>query len=100
MSHTGRLPADAGFGLAQYCWKGRFVEGGPMTKDNEHGEIIDLDWYLILGKSWTCAGCSEKHQGILDLACAKPDQWRGSEQYLTNSFVDGGIDGLSEDFCV
>jgi len=71
-----------------------------MATDNQHGEIIDLNWYRVLGKSWTCATCSEKHQGIFDLGCAKPDAWPGSEQYLPNSFVEGGTDGLSEDFCV
>jgi hypothetical protein len=87
-------------GLAQYGRKGRFVEGGLMTKDNEHGEIIDLNWYRVLGKSWTCAACSEKHQGIFDLACAKPDAWLGGKPCLQHSFLEAGMDSLTEEFSV
>ncbi len=71
-----------------------------MANDNWNGGVIDLNWDRVIGKPWTCATCSEKHQGVFDLGCVKPDAWPGSEEYLPNSFVEGGTDGLSEDFCV
>jgi hypothetical protein len=47
-----------------------------------------------------CASCGETHQGLIDLGCAKPDFWQGSEEPLPNSAARTSEHCLTEDFCV
>lgn len=49
---------------------------------------------------WTCAGCGEIHQGMMDLAAFAPDPWPHDLIQEPNSAVRLDGDFLSEDFCV
>ena len=60
----------------------------------------DPRWRRILDRPWTCADCGETHQGLIDLACGKPEQWPGAEDKAPNSALDPNGNFLSEDFCV
>jgi hypothetical protein len=40
------------------------------------------------------------HAGLFDLACGKPDFWRGSEEKSPNSEARTSDNILTEDFCV
>ncbi|QDX27442.1 DUF2199 domain-containing protein [Sphingomonas suaedae] len=50
--------------------------------------------------NWTCAGCGEVHQGMMDLAALAPDPWPHERIQEPNSAVRLDGDFLSEDFCV
>jgi hypothetical protein len=58
------------------------------------------DWDRLRQAPWTCASCSDQHQGIFDLGCAKPDFWNGPALPGPNSAVHSSTHFLSEDFCV
>jgi hypothetical protein len=62
----------------------------------------DPRWRRLLDYPWTCAGCGGTHQGLIDLAYGKPEQWPGAEDKAPNSALDLDLSGnfLSEDFCV
>ena len=60
----------------------------------------DPRWRRTWDTPWVCPICSEKHLGICDLACGKPDPYPGSEDKASNSALDLKHDFLSEDFCV
>ena len=50
--------------------------------------------------AWTCAGCSEVHHGVMDLAAFAPDPWPHGEEKEPNAALRFDGDFLSEDFCV
>jgi len=60
----------------------------------------DPRWRRFSAGTWTCPHCIEKHRGVFDLACGKPEPWRGSEEKLPNSSLTGSNQCLTEDFCV
>jgi hypothetical protein len=57
-------------------------------------------WKRLLENPWSCASCGETHQGIFDLACARPEQWQDGEQKVSNAEVLTSKHFLSEDFCI
>jgi hypothetical protein len=61
---------------------------------------VDPRWESLLGRSWTCASCGDRHQGLFDLACAKPDFWQGAEVHAPNSAIADSSHCLTEDFCI
>jgi len=60
----------------------------------------DPRWRRLWDNPWPCRACGETHQGLLDFACGKPEQWPGIEDKAPNSALDLSGDFLSEDFCV
>lgn len=52
------------------------------------------------GTTWVCGTCEQTHSGMMDIAKAAPDVWRGEEIYEPNSALRLDGDFLSEDFCV
>ena len=60
----------------------------------------DPRWRRLWERPWRCNSCQQQHQGIFDLACGKPEQFPGSEDYAPNGELDLTGDFLSEDFCV
>jgi hypothetical protein len=50
--------------------------------------------------TFKCATCDEVHVGPFDLACHRPEQWQGGDEYAPNSVVQSSAHFLSEDFCV
>ncbi|HXC57421.1 MAG TPA: DUF2199 domain-containing protein [Rhizomicrobium sp.] len=61
----------------------------------------DPRWKRIYGRDWTCPNCRAIHNGLFDMACAKPDAWPGPEDgKQPNSAVLDSTHFLSEDFCV
>jgi hypothetical protein len=60
----------------------------------------DPRWRRLWDNPWSCGACGETHQGLFDLACDKPEQWRGIEDKAPNSALDLSGNFLSEDFCV
>jgi hypothetical protein len=60
----------------------------------------DPRWLRLHDREWTCPSCGEKHAGLFDLACDKPDFWHGDEGRSPNSAVLASDNVLTEDFCV
>jgi hypothetical protein len=60
----------------------------------------DPRWRRLWDNPWSCSVCGETHQGLIDLACGKPEQWPGTEDKAPNSALDLSGNFLSEDFCV
>jgi hypothetical protein len=60
----------------------------------------DPRWRRLWDRPWTCSICQTTHQGLVDLACSKPDLWPGVEDKAPNSALDLNGNFLSEDFCV
>src|SRR6202035_3427906 len=60
----------------------------------------DPRWRRLWDRPWSCSACHGTHQGLVDLACGKPDQWPGAEDKAPNSALDLSGNFLSEDFCV
>ena len=60
----------------------------------------DPRWRRLWDRPWSCSACRGVHQGLLDLACGKPEQWPGVEDKALNSALDLSGNFLSEDFCV
>jgi len=60
----------------------------------------DPRWQKLHDREWTCPCCGEQHHGLFDIACDKPDFWRGSEEKSPNSEVLGASHVLTEDFCI
>ena len=63
-------------------------------------EGVDSRWKQLCDRTWQCTACGERHQGLFDLGCAKPDFWQGSEVYQPNSAAQNSANCLTEDFCV
>lgn len=61
---------------------------------------IDPRWQRLLGSKWSCRACEDAHEGLFDLACARPDCWSEGEAYAPNSAVATSTHFLSEDLCV
>lgn len=63
---------------------------------------LDADprWRRLMSGGFDCRCCGERHQGLFDLACGKPEFWTGTEEKAPNSAVLGATDILTEDFCV
>jgi hypothetical protein len=53
-----------------------------------------------LAGEWRCAGCGERHSGVMDLAAAAPEPWPHDSDREPNSAIRFDGDFLSEDFCV
>jgi hypothetical protein len=60
----------------------------------------DPRWRRFNARGWVCPECGAPHQGIFDLACAKPEAWTGSEDKVPNAEVRHSTHFLSEDFCI
>ena len=60
----------------------------------------DPRWRRLWDNPWSCSICGETHQGLIDLAFGKPEQWLGVEDKAPNSALDLSGNFLSEDFCV
>jgi hypothetical protein len=60
----------------------------------------DPRWLRLHGREWTCPCCGERHAGLFDLACDKPDFWQGAEEKRSNSAVLTSSNVLTEDFCI
>jgi hypothetical protein len=67
-------------------------------------DVLPLDqdprWRRLMTESWMCSSCKERHRGLQDLACTRPEQWTGSEAYVPNVMVQSLRHFLSEDFCI
>ncbi len=61
---------------------------------------LDPRWRRLQGHEVHCASCGQKHAGIFDLACAMPEHWNGSEDYVPNAEALSSRHFLSEDFCI
>lgn len=57
-------------------------------------------WDGLRQRTWTCACCGQRHQGIFGLAAAAPVHWEGSPNPLPNSAIGGSTHCLTEDFCI
>jgi len=60
----------------------------------------DPRWLKLHDRDWICPCCGEKHRGVFDIACGKPDFWQGPEENRPNSAVLTSSNLLTEDFCV
>jgi hypothetical protein len=83
----------AGLGRDQVASRERV--GAPWTSPD-----ADPRWLQILERPWTCSTCGERHEGLFDLACSKPEQWPETEQKKPNSEAHHSQHFLSEDFCI
>jgi hypothetical protein len=72
------------------------LEGSLVAATNE----LDPRWLKLQDSDWTCPSCGEAHRGLFDLACTRPDFWRGNEEKRPNAELDLTSSFLSEDFCV
>jgi hypothetical protein len=68
-----------------------------VARDPLIGE--DPRWGLLLGPGLPCAGCGQRHQGVVDLGWPHPVQWPGGK-VASNQEVRLEGDFLSEDLCV
>jgi len=66
----------------------------------QNRKVAETQLNQMLNAEWVCSSCSEKHNGLFDLAAFAPDFWEGEENYSTNSEVRLEGNFLSEDFCV
>jgi hypothetical protein len=60
----------------------------------------DPRWMRFHNGNWLCPGCGTRHAGLFDLACGKPEFWRGSEEKSPNFEALTSANVLTEDFCV
>jgi hypothetical protein len=60
----------------------------------------DPRWQKLHDRKWTCPCCGERHAGLFDIACDKPDFWNGAEEKSPNSEVLTSSTVLTEDLCV
>nr|WP_290428559.1 DUF2199 domain-containing protein [Defluviimonas salinarum] len=64
----------------------------------------DARWRRLHDRNWTCPACDQVHNGVFDLAYARPDPYQGPEDYEPNGAVPdalaAGRDILTEDFCL
>jgi hypothetical protein len=60
----------------------------------------DRRWIKLHNRDWTCPCCGEKHSGLFDIACDRPDFWQGPEEKSPNAEVLTSDNVLTEDFCV
>lgn len=67
---------------------------------------MDLDplsqkiWQKLHDEEWVCPCCDEKHNGLFDLACSKPDFWQGEDKHKPNSEFQLADNILTEDVCI
>lgn len=63
-------------------------------------ESVDPRWRAVTRHQSTCTACGERHEGLFDLACAKPEFWEGPEVYAPNSAIVTSTNCLTSDFCI
>jgi hypothetical protein len=59
----------------------------------------DPRWLRLHARDWLCPCCGQKHGGVFDLACDRPDFWQGGES-KPNSEIRTSNNVLTEDFCI
>jgi hypothetical protein len=60
----------------------------------------DPRWIRLHDREWVCSCCGERHRGLFDIACDKPDFWPGPDEQSPNSEVLISDNVLTEDFCI